>query len=158
MLGVLNSLNLWSVLGSNISVSVQVREYELRKNNFSDTGNFGFGIQEHIDLGIKYDPSIGIYGLDFYVVSVLGGFGVRAVLYGITSRDRRHNTRYTVTGLHIECTDSHPFPRPEAHTLKWWGMLTTVLSRWSFSIGSPEECNAKEIDILNKRCVCVCVC
>lgn len=49
----------------------QVREYELRKNNFSDTGNFGFGIQEHIDLGIKYDPSIGIYGLDFYVVCTL---------------------------------------------------------------------------------------
>lgn len=47
---------------------VQVREYELRRDNFSDTGNFGFGIQEHIDLGIKYDPSIGIYGLDFYVV------------------------------------------------------------------------------------------
>lgn len=22
----------------------------------------GFGIQEHIDLGIKYDPSTGIYG------------------------------------------------------------------------------------------------
>lgn len=43
----------------------------MRKNNFSDTGNFGFGIQEHIDLGIKYDPSIGIYGLDFYVVSGL---------------------------------------------------------------------------------------
>lgn len=52
-------------------VFVKVREYELRKNNFSDTGNFGFGIQEHIDLGIKYDPSIGIYGLDFYVVSCL---------------------------------------------------------------------------------------
>ncbi|KAK6474352.1 60S ribosomal protein L11 [Huso huso] len=47
---------------------LKVREYELRKNNFSDTGNFGFGIQEHIDLGIKYDPGIGIYGLDFYVV------------------------------------------------------------------------------------------
>ena len=46
----------------------QVREYELRKNNFSESGNFGFGIQEHIDLGIKYDPSIGIYGMDFYVV------------------------------------------------------------------------------------------
>ncbi|MGH0183436.1 UNVERIFIED_CONTAM: hypothetical protein FKN15_011832 [Acipenser sinensis] len=49
-----------------------VREYELRKNNFSDTGNFGFGIQEHIDLGIKYDPGIGIYGLDFYVDSGVG--------------------------------------------------------------------------------------
>lgn len=45
-----------------------MREYELRRDNFSATGNFGFGIQEHIDLGIKYDPSIGIYGLDFYVV------------------------------------------------------------------------------------------
>lgn len=57
--------------------SIQVREYELRKNNFSDTGNFGFGIQEHIDLGIKYDPSIGIYGLDFYVVSALEVFHMR---------------------------------------------------------------------------------
>ena len=38
-------------------------------------GNFGFGIQEHIDLGIKYDPSIGIYGMDFYVV--LGRHGSR---------------------------------------------------------------------------------
>jgi ribosomal protein L5 len=47
---------------------LQVREYELRKGNFSDTGNFGYGIQEHIDLGIKYDPSIGIYGMDFFVV------------------------------------------------------------------------------------------
>ena len=45
-----------------------MKEYELRKGNFSATGNFGFGIQEHIDLGLKYDPSIGIYGMDFYVV------------------------------------------------------------------------------------------
>ena len=39
-------------------------------------GNFGFGIQEHIDLGIKYDPSIGIYGMDFYVVLGRPGFNV----------------------------------------------------------------------------------
>lgn len=31
-------------------------------------GNFGFGIDEHIDLGLKYDPSTGIYGMDFYIV------------------------------------------------------------------------------------------
>ena len=48
---------------------LQVREYELKRENFSATGNFGFGIAEHIDLGIKYDPSIGIFGMDFYVVS-----------------------------------------------------------------------------------------
>lgn len=47
---------------------LKVKEYELKKKNFSDTGNFGFGIQEHIDLGIKYDPSTGIYGMDFFVV------------------------------------------------------------------------------------------
>jgi len=29
-------------------------------------GNFGFGIDEHIDLGMKFDPSTGIYGMDFY--------------------------------------------------------------------------------------------
>merc|ERR1712198_699592 len=44
---------------------LRVREYELKRENFSATGNFGFGIQEHIDLGIKYDPSIGIFGMDF---------------------------------------------------------------------------------------------
>jgi len=47
---------------------LKVKEYELRKRNFSETGNFGFGITEHIDLGIKYDPGIGIFGMDFYVV------------------------------------------------------------------------------------------
>ena len=32
---------------------LKVKEYELRRENFSENGNFGFGIQEHIDLGIK---------------------------------------------------------------------------------------------------------
>ena len=54
---------------------LKVKEYELRTNNFSTTGSFGFGINEHIDLGIKYDPSTGIYGMDFYVV--LGRRGER---------------------------------------------------------------------------------
>ena len=47
---------------------LKVKEYELRRKNFSETGNFGFGIQEHIDLGARYDPSIGIFGMDFYIV------------------------------------------------------------------------------------------
>ena len=45
-----------------------MKEFELRKRNFSNTGNFGFGIQEHIDLGMKYDPYTGIFGMNFYVV------------------------------------------------------------------------------------------
>ena len=47
---------------------LKVKEYELKRQNFSETGNFGFGINEHIDLGIRYDPSIGIYGMNFFVV------------------------------------------------------------------------------------------
>ncbi|UYV60426.1 RPL11 [Cordylochernes scorpioides] len=55
---------------------LKVKEYELKRDNFSQMGNFGFGIQEHIDLNIKYDPSIGIYGLDFYVVLGRPGYDV----------------------------------------------------------------------------------
>ena len=40
---------------------LKVKEYELKKKNFSQNGNFGFGITEHIDLGLKYDPSTGAY-------------------------------------------------------------------------------------------------
>eukprot|EP01092_Planopodium_desertum_P011324 TRINITY_DN51584_c0_g1_i1.p1 TRINITY_DN51584_c0_g1~~TRINITY_DN51584_c0_g1_i1.p1 ORF type:complete len:252 (+),score=30.60 TRINITY_DN51584_c0_g1_i1:530-1285(+) len=55
---------------------LKVKEYELQSRNFSDGGNFGFGIDEHIDLGLKYDPKIGIYGMDFYVVLARPGYRV----------------------------------------------------------------------------------
>jgi len=55
---------------------LQVHEFELKDRNFSSTGNFGFGIQEHIDLGLKYDPSVGIYGMDFFIVLGRPGFRV----------------------------------------------------------------------------------
>jgi len=48
--------------------ALNVKEFELDAANFSSTGNFGFGIKEHIDLGVKYDPATGIYGMDFYIV------------------------------------------------------------------------------------------
>mmetsp|Transcript_7581 Transcript_7581/g.19287 ORF Transcript_7581/g.19287 Transcript_7581/m.19287 type:complete len:175 (+) Transcript_7581:87-611(+) len=47
---------------------LKVKEYELKVANFSSTGNFGFGIDEHIDMGIPYNPQTGIFGLDVYVV------------------------------------------------------------------------------------------
>merc|ERR1719488_84627 len=55
--------------------ALKVKEHELKKDNFSDQGNFGFGIDEHIDLGIKYDTNTGIFGMDFYVI--LGRAGKR---------------------------------------------------------------------------------
>eukprot|EP01084_Bolivina_argentea_P246576 412638_1 len=47
---------------------LKVKEYELKSSCFNDTGCFGFGITEHIDLGMKYDPSTGIFGMNFFVV------------------------------------------------------------------------------------------
>merc|ERR1711966_228716 len=62
---------------------LKVKEYELLRRNFSETGNFGFGISEHIDLGIKYDPSTGIFGMDFFIVLERPG-------YRVARRKQRH--------------------------------------------------------------------
>jgi large subunit ribosomal protein L11e len=55
---------------------LKVKEYELARRNFSTSGSFGFGINEHIDLGIRYDPGIGIYGMNFFVVLGRAGFNI----------------------------------------------------------------------------------
>merc|ERR1711909_1513 len=80
---------------------LKVKEYELKKGNFSKSGAFGFGVQEHIDLGIKYDPGIGIYGMDFYVVMKRPG-------YCISQRRRRR----AKIGLQHRLT--------EADSMKWF--------------------------------------
>merc|ERR1739838_295910 len=55
---------------------LKVKDYELSKGCFSKDGNFGFGIQEHIDLGIRYDPYTGIFGMDFYCVLKKPGYRI----------------------------------------------------------------------------------
>lgn len=48
--------------------ALKVKEFELPQSCFSNNGCFGFGLEEHIDLGIKFDPNIGIFGLNYFVV------------------------------------------------------------------------------------------
>ena len=44
---------------------------------FDSQGNFSFGIKEHIELsGVKYDPDIGIYGMDVCVSLERRGYRV----------------------------------------------------------------------------------
>eukprot|EP00798_Chlamydomonas_sp_ICE-L_P001654 gene1654-33048_t len=76
-----------------LEAGLKVKEYELVRKNFSETGNFGFGINEHIDLGIKYDPSTGIYGMDFYVCLERPGFRVARR----RSRQNRVGVQHRVT-------------------------------------------------------------
>ena len=50
-----------------VVISCCVLEQSYAKHIGLCAGNFGFGITEHIDLGVKYDPSTGIFGMDFYI-------------------------------------------------------------------------------------------
>merc|ERR1712164_60649 len=59
-----------------IDRGLKITDYEISQRHFSSTGNFGFGVNEHIDLGLKYDPNTGIYGMDFYIVLCRAGFRV----------------------------------------------------------------------------------
>merc|ERR1712171_22213 len=68
-----------------IERGLKITDYEISQRHFSQTGNFGFGVNEHIDLGLKYDPGTGIYGMDFFIVLCGPGFRV--------SRKKRKNGR-----------------------------------------------------------------
>ena len=40
-------------------------DLKLSKNIFDKQGSFSFGVKEHIDIpGVRYDPQIGIFGMD----------------------------------------------------------------------------------------------
>merc|ERR1712212_262712 len=64
---------------------LRVREYELKRENFSATGNFG--------LGIKDDPSIGIFGMDFYIVLNRPGYRVSNRKRAPGTVGRKHRIR-----------------------------------------------------------------
>jgi len=54
------------------------KDNKILARNFDKEGNFGFGIREHIDLpGIKYDPKLGIIGLDVLITLKKRGYRVK---------------------------------------------------------------------------------
>ena len=55
-----------------------VRDFKISRRAFDKEGNFGFGIKEHIDiLGTKYDPNLGVTGLDIFFTLERPGFRVK---------------------------------------------------------------------------------
>lgn len=57
---------------------VDAKERILQESQFDDNGNVSFGIQEYIDIeGAKYDPKIGIMGLQVCVTLERPGFRIR---------------------------------------------------------------------------------
>lgn len=53
-------------------------ENKVRESSFDNEGNFGFGIKEHLDIpGQKYDPKIGVLGLNVNAALIRNGFRVK---------------------------------------------------------------------------------
>ncbi|MDE1829883.1 MAG: 50S ribosomal protein L5 [Thaumarchaeota archaeon] len=51
---------------------------QIKGSSFDDFGNVSFGIREHIDIpGVKYDPNIGIVGLNISISLTRPGFSIR---------------------------------------------------------------------------------
>ncbi|PSP80198.1 50S ribosomal protein L5 [Halobacteriales archaeon QS_1_68_20] len=60
---------------------------ELSAEQFDDTGNFSFGIEEHTDFpSQEYDPNVGIYGLDVTVNLVRPGYRVSKREQGLVGK------------------------------------------------------------------------
>jgi large subunit ribosomal protein L5 len=71
-------------------------ENKLSKYSFDRQGNFSFGIKEHIDIpGTKYQPDLGIHGMDVSVALGRPGYRVK----------RRHRTKSNVGKDHLLTAD-----------------------------------------------------
>ena len=56
--------------------------FKIKASSFDKFGNFAFGIKEHLDIpGTKYDPKIGIFGLDVIVALERPGYRVKRRKY-----------------------------------------------------------------------------
>jgi len=65
---------------------------KISKESFDRNGNFSFGIKEHIEIpGVKYDPDIGIFGMDVCVSLSRCGYRVK----------NRHRKKAKIGSKHI---------------------------------------------------------
>ena len=54
------------------------KEDQINEKAFDNEGNLSFGIKEHIDIpGIKYDPKVGILGLEVAISLARPGFNIK---------------------------------------------------------------------------------
>jgi large subunit ribosomal protein L5 len=70
---------------------LQVIDNKIPKNSFDKHGNFSFGIKEHIEIpGVKYDPDVGIFGMDVCVTLSRSGYRVKERRIEGTNIGARH--------------------------------------------------------------------
>jgi large subunit ribosomal protein L5 len=68
-----------------------VVENKIVRSCFDKQGNFAFGIKEHIEIaGVKYDPDVGIFGMDVCVSMGRPGYRVKTRRKGKTQLGSKH--------------------------------------------------------------------
>ena len=73
---------------------LETKDNKIKEKSIDDEGNFSFGITEHIDIpGIKYDPKIGILGLEVSVSLARRGFNVKLRSRQKSSVGKNHRIR-----------------------------------------------------------------
>ncbi len=69
----------------------EAKDNKIKESNFDEYGNFGFGIEEYLEIpGIKYDPSIGVMGLDVFVNLERPGYRVKRRKYRKSKIGKNH--------------------------------------------------------------------
>jgi large subunit ribosomal protein L5 len=60
-----------------LALALKAAGSALRQSQFDQLGNFSFGIEEHTDFpGMRYDPEIGIFGMDVSVALKRPGYRI----------------------------------------------------------------------------------
>ncbi len=55
-----------------------VVDNKISRSAFDRQGNFAFGLKEHIEIaGVKYDPDVGIFGMDICVTMARPGYRIK---------------------------------------------------------------------------------
>lgn len=58
--------------------ALEAVEHKLPRKSVDEWGNLSFGIREHIDIpGVRYDPSIGIFGMDVCITMERPGYRIK---------------------------------------------------------------------------------
>ncbi len=64
---------------------------KLKASSFDNAGNVSFGVKEYLDVpGVKYDPEIGIMGLEVAVTLQRPGFRIRRRMISPRKIHKRH--------------------------------------------------------------------
>jgi len=62
--------------------ALEAKDFTIKESQFDDSGNFAFGIAEHIELpGVRYEPELGIIGFDVIVALKRPGYRVKVRKY-----------------------------------------------------------------------------